>query len=148
MIRVRSARETDRNAILELISAMGGHDDVATHAEPLTVLKRALADPSTRVLVAESDSEVVGVTQVQARDVVVNDAREAWLGMLSISPAWQRRGVGRLLIDAARAEALQMGCETLVLESSDWRDGAHAFYRALGFSEKAPARRFIARLRD
>ncbi len=36
-----------------------------------------------------------------------------------------------------------LGCAALALESSNWRSGAHAFYRQMGFTECAPAARFV-----
>jgi 3'(2'), 5'-bisphosphate nucleotidase len=40
--------------------------------------------------------------------------------------------------DAARA----LGCTRIELESSEWREATHAFYRERGFDERTPARRF------
>lgn len=139
---IRLARRDDRTAIVALVAAMGGHDDVSASADPLGSLDAMLAAPECRVLVAQRDGRVVGVATLQARISPLRDRRDAWMGLLAVAPDWRSHGVGALLIEAADREAVRLGCGAIVVESSEVRERAHAFYARAGFGERRPARRF------
>lgn len=137
---IRPADIGDASAVVALVAEMGGHDD----ARPDVVAKNfasAVGNSEMRALIAEEDGEVVGYAEVHARPSVLHGCREAWLAALAVAPARRRQGVGRQLLGAVERQAALMGCEVIVLESSEWRGAAHAFYRSLGFDEQAPARR-------
>ena len=140
---VRPAAWEDRDAILALTLAMGGHEDVGRHEDPMRRLGAVLARSDARVLVALRDGAVVGYAELQSRVSSVTDRVEGWLGALAIAPVARRSGVGEALIDAVEREARMLGCDAIVLESSAWRDDAHAFYRRRGFEERAAAARFV-----
>jgi GNAT superfamily N-acetyltransferase len=59
-----------------------------------------------------------------------------WLGVL---PAFHRKGIGKLLLDAALAWARELGCETTTVETLSDTDPdpgygrTRAFYKAMGF---------------
>lgn len=139
---VRPARWDDRAAILQLIAAMGGHEDVAAGDDPLRIFGAVLADSNARALVADREGAVVGYAELQARPSTLHDCREGWLAALAIAPEERRSGVGGLLAAAVEREAALLGCAAIVVESSSWRFDAHAFYRAHGFTELSTAARF------
>jgi aminoglycoside 6'-N-acetyltransferase I len=56
-----------------------------------------------------------------------------------------RRGIGRVLVKAGAQAARAAGCDVLELTTGPQREDAHAFYRAIGFSETA--KRFSRSLR-
>ncbi len=141
-VRVRPARWDDRAAILQLIAAMGGHEDVAAGDDPLRVFGAVLADSNARALVADREGAIVGYAELQARPSTLHDCREGWLGALAIAPEERRSGVGGLLAAAIEREAALLGCAAIVVESSSWRLDAHAFYRSHGFTELSTAARF------
>lgn len=64
------------------------------------------------------------------------------LEILDIAVAEQRKGVGRFLIEALRAEAA--GCDTITLEVSSNNSGGVAFYEAMGFRTVGKRARFYA----
>ncbi len=121
---------------------MGGHDDVAANSDPLRHLATLLRRSDARVVVAESEGRVVGFAEVQARPTSIGDAYEAWLGALAVEPDCRGRGIGSALLAAVDEAARELGCSRIELESSEWRDEAHAFYRERGYDERTPARRF------
>ena len=45
------------------------------------------------------------------------------------------RGIGERLVRAAEAHATECGCTTMEVSSSRRRQGAHAFYRRLGYGD-------------
>ena len=140
--RIRPAHPADGVAVLDLLGTMGGHDDLRERAHPLETFAALLAAPEGRVLVAERDGSVVGVAVIAARLSLLADRREAWLGALAVAPTFRSIGVGAALLGALEREAADLGCAAIVLEASLMREGAHAFYRASGFTEIRTARRF------
>ncbi|MEN5230448.1 GNAT family N-acetyltransferase [Brevundimonas naejangsanensis] len=63
-------------------------------------LRDILADASRIILLAEIDGALTGCVQVAAQGEGL-----AYLGLLTVDPARQAGGLGRLLIEAAEAEA-------------------------------------------
>lgn len=143
---VRLACPEDRPAIVGLIGAMGGHDDIYDRVDPLSMLGAMLAAPECRVLVAERAGVVIGVAVLLARTAPLRDRREAWLGLLAVAPRFRSQAVGAELLAAADRAAAALGCAAIVVETSLGRDRAHRFYERSGFRERAPARRFERRV--
>jgi len=65
-------------------------------------LRALLADPAQRVILAERDRSLVGCVQIADKGSGL-----AYLGMLTVAPALQGRGLGRRLIDKAEQMARQ-----------------------------------------
>jgi 3'(2'), 5'-bisphosphate nucleotidase len=139
---LRPALWSDRSAILQLALAMGGHDDVAAHADPMRRLATLLRRSDVRVLVAELDGRIVGFAEVQRRATTLGDCDEAWLGALAVAPELRGRGIGSALLAATDEAARELGCTRVEVESSHWRSASHAFYRTSGYVERAAAARF------
>ena len=64
-------------------------------------------------------------------------APSARVTSLVVSEKARRQRVGERLIAHAVEAARHAGCGSLELTTALHRDGAHAFYRALGFTEKS-----------
>ena len=62
---------------------------------------------------------------------------------LAVDPAWQGKGIGRMLTNAAEAWALACGCNAIRLVSSMGRTGAHAFYLHCGYRLRKEQKNFI-----
>jgi tRNA threonylcarbamoyladenosine biosynthesis protein TsaB len=93
-------------------------------------------DPESRprriALVAEERS-----TGVLAGYVVASStAPEAELESIVTAAAHQRRGVARELFSALKAELRRQGVREVMLEVRAGNQGAHGFYRFLGFAEE------------
>ena len=58
-----------------------------------------------------------------------------YLGLLSVDPAAQRTGLGRLLMQAAENRARELGCRAMDLRVVDLRTELPPFYRHLGYAE-------------
>jgi ribosomal protein S18 acetylase RimI-like enzyme len=78
-------------------------DDLLEGARlPAGALEPILANPAQRLLIAEVGAAPVGCVQVTDKG-----GGTAHLGLLSVDPAIQARGLGRRLIAAAEAEAVR-----------------------------------------
>ena len=60
---------------------------------------------------------------------------DGYFGMLSIDPAQQGRGLGRLLIDAVEARCRAAGCPRMKIHIVNLREELPPFYRRLGYVE-------------
>jgi len=121
---------------------MGGHEDVAGHADPLRELGAILRDSNARTFVAEVDGRVVGVANVQARSSLTHDARSALLSSVAVAEESRGRGIGSALLGAVEDAARTLGCTRIGLQSALVRERAHAFYRERGFEELRPSANF------
>jgi ribosomal protein S18 acetylase RimI-like enzyme len=87
------------------------------------------------VLVAESGGSPAGFVAAYATRRMDRPGSFARVVGLAVDPAHQRSGVGRRLLAAVEAWSGETGCDEIEITSSRSRDAAHAFYRALGFTD-------------
>lgn len=124
---VRPEQPGDEAAIRQLtVAAFAG----AAHAdgtEHLIVDALRAAGQLTLSLVVEDGGEIVG--HVALSPVAISDGTTGWhgLGPISVAPARQGQGIGRLLMDAALAGLRDAGAQGCVLL------GDPAFYGRFGF---------------
>ena len=71
-------------------------------------------------------------------------AGEAEIMTLAVDPAARRRGLGRLLLEGALAEAARRGAAVLFLEVSEGNAAARALYAGAGAAEVGRRRRYYA----
>jgi putative acetyltransferase len=82
-------------------------------------------------LVAEQAGRVVG--HIAFSPVTISDGSAGWYGVgpVSVDPPWQRRGIGRALIESGLAELRNRGAQGCVLV------GDPAFYGRFGFGNNS-----------
>ena len=102
---------------------------------------RRLADlrewPDQDAFVAIVDGAIVGLCHVQGVRLLVSEGYVE-IQALVVSAACQGQGIGRRLVAHACEWAFARGYERVRLRSGVQREGAHTFYKHLGF-EKAKA---------
>lgn len=95
----------------------------------------AISDaPDAWLIVAEIGGEVVGSVQVVAKVNMESGLFGEILSMI-VDDQFRGKGIGRALIERAVDICRERGCPKVRVRSNVVRDDAHAFYRALGFSE-------------
>ena len=97
--------------------------DVAAHR-----LEAAIADNRSVVLLAEDNGTVVGFATVYLDIVSVRFGQRAWVEDLAVAPHRRSSGIGKALLDGAKAWARDNGAARLELESGAARVDAHRFY--------------------
>jgi GNAT superfamily N-acetyltransferase len=140
-IAIRSPVPADADAIAGLLGELGYP---TTPAQWTRRFERLDRDPATSLLVAEIDGRVAGLAGLRVHTLVERDEPVGRLIALVVGEPFRRAGVGRALVAHVEAHARRAGCVQLDLSSSDRRDGAHAFYRRLGFTDVS--RRFVKEL--
>ena len=61
------------------------------------------------------------------------DGHRGWVNYLAVDPAWQGRGLGRMLMDEAEQRLLALGCPKVNLQVRTSNEHVVAFYRHLGY---------------
>ncbi len=95
-----------------------------------------LGGNTTLLAIDDASARAIGFVVVR-----IEDARTGRITWAGVDPRWQRRGVGRAMIEQVITDARQAGLERLVVEtmsaSVDYApfEATRRFYRSLGFVE-------------
>jgi GNAT superfamily N-acetyltransferase len=102
---------------------------------------RMMATEDLTVYVATVPSgDIVGIVTLLVMPNLGYDCHpSAFIEAMVVAEPHRRRGVGRLLVDRALAGAAAASCRKvqLLTHKRHATDGAHDFYRAMGFSAEA-----------
>jgi GNAT superfamily N-acetyltransferase len=129
-IVVRVARASDHAPLAGLCVQLGY---AATAEQVLPRLEELLGRPDHAVFVAElAGSGVIGWVHVY-RSPLLERELQTEIGGLVTDEAHRGLGAGRLLMERAEVWTRQMGASAVCLRSNVMRDGAHEFYRRLGY---------------
>lgn len=90
-----------------------------------------LEDARHHLVVAIDDGVVVGMAS--AVDYVHPDkAPQLWINEVGVAPTYQRRGIGRLLLEALLAHARALGCTEAWLGTEEENEPARRLYESMG----------------
>ena len=130
-VTIRDARPDDSEVLAALLGELG----YPATAEAVRSRLERLGIVGDRVVVADSDSEVVGLAHLQVTPTMEHDRPAAKIGALVVAEAHRGEGIGRALVEALADEARVRGCALLFLTTSARRTDAHEFYRRVGLEE-------------
>ena len=107
----------------------------ATDESVTSTFEKMKDDGRYRTFVADADGEVAGF--VTAVETLAVDHPNGYLTMngLAVLPRFQRRGIGKMLMERVEQLAAQRGASAIGLASGLRRTGAHAFYERLGYQK-------------
>jgi GNAT superfamily N-acetyltransferase len=92
-------------------------------------LRQAIESHDSAVIVAEDGAgELVGFCTAYQDMHSVRFGYRAWVEDLAVHPERRSQGIGKALLDAAKAWALERGATHLELDSAETRTDAHRFY--------------------
>ena len=128
---VRRLRTGDREIARETFVVMA--DTFETECTPLSerYVDGLLASPDFWVIAASVDGRVVGGLTAHTVAMTSFEGAEVFLYDIAVSASFQRRGIGRLLVQELLDGARTLGIKTMFVPADD--DDTHAldFYRAL-----------------
>lgn len=142
--RVRTASETDAEAVSRLSGELGYPASVAEISSRLAAL---LEDPRQALFVADDGSEVLGWIHVGENAALTHDPQAEILGLV-VSRRRRRGGIGKALLAQAERWAGRHGYRRVRLRSRIAREDAHAFYRACGYEIEKTQHSFAKTLPD
>ena len=99
-----------------------------TVASARKILKRALKDPESDVVVAKDAGRIAGFAWVLRRG---GFARSAYLRLIAVDRSLKRRGIGRLLMKEMEKRHLKPS--GLILLATSTNKAARKFYETLGY---------------
>src|SRR5690606_91887 len=123
---IRPARAEDLEVLLELENRCFEHDRLSRRS-----FRHFLASDTAGCLVAERDGELLGYALV----LFHGRTALARLYSMAVAPEHRGQGLGRVLLEAAEATALDRGAAVLRLEVHPHNDAAIALYRSAGYVE-------------
>lgn len=95
--------------------------------------------PNTTLFAFENDN-VVGTVQIQPSHESPNEAE---IGLFSVSPLHQSRGIGGKLVRQAMSEMSTLGFDTAVMHVLENRPELISWYKKLGFEESGERIPFV-----
>lgn len=126
---LRDAKPSDAPRLVELIHFLGHEVDEKSVRKNLTRLKKLGETP----IVAVEGKQVIGLIGVHAMTTVHRPAPVGRIPVLVVAEEAHRRGLGRMLVEAAEQWCRKQGCQIVEVTSNDRRGEAHAFYRHMGY---------------
>lgn len=115
--------------IVRAFAYMDGAIDPPSSVHGLTPQALAARSSAETVFLATAGNDLVGCVFLADR------GDRLYIGKLAVEPALQGRGIGRLLVQAAEAEARPRGRQSLELQTRIELTGNHAAFARLGFRE-------------
>ncbi len=143
MVEVRAAEPGDLVALLQLFSRAdeGLKPAVTTASEAESATwKTMLQAPNQTTYIAELDGDVVGTALfVVVPNLGYGCRPTGFIEAVVVSAQHRRHGVARSIFARVLADARASGCHKIQLlaHKRHATDGAHAFYRSLGFEAEA-----------
>lgn len=128
-IHLRNATVGDAAAISSLLRELG-HSTGAS--EIPARLSGVLNDHGAVLLAVNEADEALGLISLTRHFSIHAPGPIAYITALVTSSAARRRGIGQLLVAAAKEWAVKQGCVRLSVTSAERRADAHAFYPACG----------------
>lgn len=134
-IFIRIATREDLPAVLDLYQKAGlDRDGGMTPQEAGVVFMRFATYPSYKLYVACLGDKVVGTFALLIMDNLAHHGTPSGIVEdVAVDPETQGRGIGKEMMRFARDICRSKGCYKLSLTSNQLREGAHAFYEAIGF---------------
>ncbi len=128
-IRLREATNADSDAIATLLAELG-HPVVS--ADVPARLAAVASDDGATLVAVDANDVPLGLICVARFAALHTAGPVAYITALVTASSARRRGVGQLLVTAAREWAARHHCVRLTVTSAERRADAHAFYPACG----------------
>ena len=130
-IAIRSATSADSERLAGLVSAMGyptSQDQMRKRLDSI------LPDEDYATFVACDGEEIVGLIGSRVGPLYECDGPYGQIMVVAVATNYQRRGIGRMLMQTAESLMVGRGVCVLVVTSGNQRADAHAFYETNGYT--------------
>ena len=131
-VEVRPARADEVEAVIPLYEWLfappGSRPSSWDERRAAVALRQAISSHDAIVLVADEGGRLVGFLTGYQDLHSVRFGYRAWVEDFAVDPERRSRGVGKLLLDAAKDWARERGATHLELDSAETRRDAHRFY--------------------
>jgi ribosomal protein S18 acetylase RimI-like enzyme len=129
VLKIREAKPGDAADLVQLMKLLD-HD---VDAKGVRKRMATLATQKLPQLVATLDKKIVGLVGIHAMVAIHRDQPVGRITILVVDEKARRRGIGRMLTEAAETLLKKFGCGMVEVTSNDRLTAAHAFYRHMGY---------------
>lgn len=133
---IRAAEPGEEEAVATLyewlFASPGSKPEAWDERRAVVALRQAIESHDSVVLVADAGGELVGFLTAYQDLHSVRFGYRAWVEDLAVDPGRRSQGIGKALLDAAKAWARERGATHLELDSALARTDAHRFYEREG----------------
>jgi ribosomal protein S18 acetylase RimI-like enzyme len=140
-LSVRRYREGDHDAVWALhnvaLHHVGAHVGNGPWDDDLHRVAETYLEGGGEFLVGEADGAIVAMGALRRRDATRGD-----ITRMRVHPTHQRRGVGRAILAALEARAVELGYTTLFLDTTEQQTAAQRLYESSGYQETGRAEQF------
>jgi len=140
-IQIREIVSGDVPEVTHLLEELGYPSSSDFVHDKIEILETSGAD---KVFVAEVNHQVVAFAHLHQAELFHAPGRLGRIMALAVAEGNRRKGIGKRLLLAVEQRAREGGCVEMEVSSGVHRQGAHAFYRKLGYIEKS--KRFVKML--
>lgn len=136
-VKIREAAKKDLFSILSLYAQpdMYGEGGISLKQAGL-IFNKMKKYPNYKVYVAVIDGVVIGTFALLIMDNLANMGKSSGIVEdLVVHTDWQKKGIGRQMMQFAMQICRQNNCYKLVLSCNIKRKKAHNFYKNLGFKQ-------------
>jgi predicted N-acetyltransferase YhbS len=130
---LRPATAADAPRIAALVNAAFAVERFFVEGDRTSAAEIASMMGRGSFLLAEDEDRLVGCVYVEPR------GESAYLGLLSVDPARQAKGLGRWLVGAAEEHGRRAGARRMEMLIVNLRTELPPFYRRLGYAESGSA---------
>jgi len=138
-LSIRNASEKDIPVILELLYELDRPKPIDDG--DLKIFEGKVMDYFTdslkRILVAETDSKIVGLVSIILLRRLNHAKFEMYIPELIVKKEFRYSGIGKKLISYCTELGKKENCYRIRLESGNQRKKSHKFYKELGFDQSA-----------
>jgi GNAT superfamily N-acetyltransferase len=129
----RAAEAGDAEAVLAafawLFAPPAQRPELWDEARARQTVLRIIEAPTSEVMIAESETRLVGFCTVALDLFSIRFGPRAWVEDLAVDPQMRSRGIGAQLLALAQRWGKAQGATHLELDSAESRLDAHRFYR-------------------
>ena len=130
-VLLRRATEADAKHVESLLAELGYP---SKDGDVRDRLGRSLHSDTSRVLLAQSASKVIGLVSAELVPYFPNGSTICRVTGLVVSTRHRGRGIGEKLLTGVADFARERHCSGIEITSAEHRLDAHRFYQRLGFS--------------
>lgn len=136
---IRNAIEKDIPSILDLLYELGRPEPIDNREIAVfkNKIKDYFSDPLKIILVAEVNSEIVGLVSIILLRRLNHAKFEMYIPELVVKEKNRFSGVGKKLIAKCIEIGKKKNCYRIRLESDNQRKESHKFYKGLGFMQSS-----------
>jgi len=136
-IKIRKAVENDLTEIISLYAQPKmDNGNVLSIDKAKVLFKKIKSYPCYNIFVATIENKIVGTFALLIMDNLAHTGTpSAVIEDVAVDPKYQRRGVGKFMMNFVINQCKEAGCYKLALSSNIKRINTHKFYDSLGFKQ-------------